>query len=127
MADGNSDIQGILESIRLYFDGLYESDSGLLRTVFHPDCVIVGYGSDGELKAMSLDRFLAFVDSVPSPKAAGVAFDMSVLSADRVGRTAAVKVHDYYLGRDFIDFLHLVETPDGWRITAKAFHSEART
>ena len=28
---------------------------------------------------------------------------------------------------DFIDYLHLAETAEGWKITAKAFHSEPRT
>lgn len=122
----NSNLDGILQSIKSYFDGLYTSDAALLRSIFHPLATVIGYGSDGELKTMSLDDFLLFVETVPSPSDKGVPFDMSVLTADRSGKAASVKVHNYYLGRDFIDYLHLAETPDGWKITAKAFHSDAR-
>lgn len=122
----DNQIEGILATIKIYFDGLYRSDSKLLKSAFHPWATVIGYGSDGELKTMSLTDFLLFVETVPSPKDKGVPFDMKVLSADRSGKAAQVKVHDYYLGRDFVDYLHLAETEQGWKITAKAFHSEAR-
>jgi len=122
----DTDFEDILATAKIYFDGLYHGDSALLRGVFHPLAMVIGYGSDGDLKTMTLDDFLKFVDTVPSPQDSGVDFDMSVLSADRAGKAAALKVHDYYLGRDFIDFLHLAETSGGWKITAKAFHSDAR-
>ena len=122
----DTNLDDVLATIKIYFDGLHTSDCALLRSAFHPLSTVIGYGSDGELKTMTLDDFLAFVDTVPSPQTSGVKFDMSVLSADRSGKAAAVKVHDYYLGRDFIDYLHLAETTDGWKITAKAFHSDAR-
>jgi hypothetical protein len=121
-----TNLKGILETVKIYFDGMYRSDSALLGRIFHPQASVIGYGSDGELKTMTLDDFLTFVDTVPSPEAAGIEFDMSVLSVDRSGKAAAVKVHDYYLGRDFIDYLHLAETDLGWKITAKAFHSDSR-
>ena len=119
-------LKAILETVKIYFDGLYRSDSALLRGIFHPSATIIGYGGDGELKTMTLNDFLGFVDTVPSPQAAGTDFDMSVLSLDQSGKAAALKVHDYYLGRDFIDYLHLAETDSGWKITAKAFHSDRR-
>ncbi len=118
--------EGISKTVKAYFEGLYTSDSSQLRSIFHPLSTVIGYGSDDELKTMTLNDFLAFVDTVPSPKDNGVDFDMSVLSIDTSGKAAAVKVHDYYLGRDFTDYLHLAETDDGWKITAKAFHSDAR-
>jgi hypothetical protein len=119
-------LEDILATINIYFDGLYRSDSALLRSVFHPLATVIGHGSDGELKTMTLDDFLSFVETVPPPQENDVEFDMSVLSVDISGQAAAVKVHDYYLGRDFIDYLHLAKTEKGWIITAKAFHSDAR-
>ncbi len=124
--NAETNLKTILETVEIYFDGLYRSDSALLRGIFHPSAMIIGYGSDGELKTMTLNDFLGFVDTVPSPQAAGIDFDMSVLSLDQSGKAAALKVHDYYLGRDFIDYLHLAETDSGWKITAKAFHSDRR-
>lgn len=125
MSDEKS-LKAIHETVENYFDGLYRSDSALLRSTFHPRAGVIGYGGDGKLKTMSLDDFLAFVDTVPSPQAAGSEFDMSVLAVDICGKAASVKVHDFYLGRDFIDYLHLADTGVGWKITAKAFHSDPR-
>ncbi|MBT4934431.1 MAG: nuclear transport factor 2 family protein [Rhodospirillaceae bacterium] len=121
-----TNLEGIFETVKIYFDGIYRSDVDLLRRIFHPLATVIGYGSDGELKTMTLEDFLGFVQTVPSPETTGADFDMSVLSVDRSGKAAAVKVHDYYIGRDFIDYLHLAETDSGWKITAKAFHSDAR-
>lgn len=117
---------GISKTIRNYFDGMHRSDSALLRKIFHPLTMVIGNSVSGELKTMTLNDFLLFIDTVPSPESEGVEFDMSVLSVDRSGKAAAVKVHVYYLGRDFIDYLHLAETDDGWIIIAKTFHSDDR-
>ena len=117
---------GIMDTVNKYFDGLYRSNTQLLREIFHPKATITGYGGDGTLRIMTLDDFLEFVDTVPSPANDGIEFDMAVLSIDQSGKAAAVKVRDYYLKRDFIDYLHLAKTTDGWKITAKAFHSDPR-
>ena len=119
------DADGIQKTIEAYFDGLYRSDVDLLRRIFHPVCRIVGYDSRGQLQAMTLDDFLAFVATVPAPGDAGAPFDMDTLAIDATPTTASVSVRDAYIGRDFIDYLHMVSTDAGWIITAKTFHSEA--
>ncbi len=116
----------ILRAVQNYFDGLYASDAELLRKTFHPTAMITGYGSDGNLNTMTRERFLNFVATVPSPKDSGEAYDMETLSVDQSGTVAAVKVRDAYLGRMFVDYLHLVDTPEGWQIISKAFHSTAQ-
>lgn len=122
----DTDVADIMAAVKIYFDGLYDSNTDMLAHVFHPDCRIIGYGSDGKMVIMTADHFFKFVATVPSPKAEGVPFDMSILGIERTGKVASVRVHDFYLGRDFIDHLHLVETDGGWLITSKMFHSEAR-
>lgn len=114
------------QTIQRYFDGLYRSDIQLLEQVFHPSAVISGYGRDGKFVAMGRDDFLKFVDGVPAPADQGVEFDMEVLSIDVTGSIAAVKVRDFYLGKDFTDYLHLLDTGEEWRIIGKAFHADAR-
>ena len=123
--DDDAQNVGIMETAEKYFDGMHRSDGALLRDVFHPFATVIGYGGDGTLKTMTLDDFLEFMATVPTSEAESE-FDMSVLSIDRSGKVASIKVHDLFLNRDFIDYLHMVETPDGWKITAKAFHSDPR-
>ena len=115
---------GIRHAIQLYFDGLYRSDRAALEKAFHPTAKIIGYSSDGKLNLMSLETFLDFVEKVPSPEGEGAEYDMEILAVDATPTTASVKVRDLYLGRMFIDQLHLVDEDGTWRIVSKLFHSE---
>lgn len=119
------DVNGIEKTVEAYFYGLYQSDAGILEGIFHPTCMIVGYDSTGQLQTMTRDQFLSFVKTVPAPKDAGVAFDMETLSIDATPTTAQICVRDVYIGRDFIDYLSMIRTDDGWIIVAKTFYSEA--
>lgn len=121
-----TDTAKIQTTIQRYFDGLYDSDTDALKQAFHPAAVIAGYGRDGTVKMMTRDQFLGFVATIPSPKAAGVDYDMEVMSSTVTGTVAAVTVRDFYLGNDFTDHLHLIDTGDDWQITAKAFHAVKR-
>ena len=119
-------LKAIEDCVGLYFDGLYRSDRALLEKAFHPNASVIGYSSDGKLNLMALETFLGFVDTVPSPQDAGSEYDMEILSVDATPTTASVKVRDLYLGRDFIDHLHLAREGETWRIVSKLFHSEKR-
>ncbi len=55
----DTNLDDVLATIKIYFDGLHTSDCALLRSAFHPLSTVIGYGSDGELKTMTLDDFLA--------------------------------------------------------------------
>ena len=114
----------ILKTANVYFDGLYTSNVTELKRIFRADALIVGYDSGGVLQTMTRDTFLDFVATVPSPKDAGAAYDMEVLSIDYTPTTAFVVVHDAYIGRDFIDYLLMVKEGGDWLIAAKGFHSE---
>ncbi len=96
----------------------------MLEQAFHPEAKIIGFSSNGKLNLMSLETFLGFIDTVPSPKAEGAPYDMEILDIDQTPTTASVTVRDLYLGRMFIDHLHLVDEQRTWRIIYKLFHSE---
>lgn len=114
----------IMKVANVYFEGLYTSNVAELKRIFRADALIIGYDSRGALQTMTRDGFLDFVATVPSPKDAGAAYDMEVLSIDYTPTTAFVVVHDAYIGRDFIDYLLMVKEGDDWLIAAKGFHSE---
>ena len=126
MATETSDLTGVKKTVQLYFDGLHKSDISLLKQAFHPASTISGYGGDGTLTILSLDQFLSFVETIPSPEANGVEYDMEILSVDQTGNTAAIKVRDFYMGCDFTDYLHLIEIGNEWLIVGKVFHFDPR-
>lgn len=113
----------IEELVEHYFLGMYEGDVERLRRIFHPQCWVYGERR-GETREFPLAGFLEYVETAPVPKAEGEPFDMGIISIDRSGTTAVVKVEDRYQGGHFTDYLTLLKTAEGWRIVNKTFFSE---
>ncbi|MBT6441345.1 MAG: nuclear transport factor 2 family protein [Alphaproteobacteria bacterium] len=119
MQDTRNDEAAVREVVGWYFDGMYRSDPALIEKAFEPSARVMGV-TDGEHREMAVADFMAFVGKQqPSAADKGEPFDMRILSLDITGGTAAVKLEDRYLGRDFIDYLLLVRQDDGWNICHK--------
>jgi len=114
-----TDEAAIREVVGWYFDGMYRSDPALIEAAFDPAARIMGV-TDGEHREMAVADFMTFVgNQQPSAADKGEAFEMRIVSLDITGGTAAVKLEDRYLGRNFIDYLSLVRRDDGWKICHK--------
>ena len=119
-----SDEDQIKDTIRTYFDCMYESSPEKARAAFHPNARITGYLEDG-LHQMSVDEFAGFVASQqPSAKDKGEPARLDIVSLDIAGATAVAQVRDDYLGMTFLDTLSLLKTDDRWSIYNKLFHVE---
>ena len=119
-----SDEHAINDTIRTYFDSMFESSGEKVHAAFHPNAKITGE-IDGELHEMSVPDFAGFVESQqPSPKEKGESARLEVVSLDIAGNTAVARVRDDYLGMTFLDTLSLLKTDDQWRIYNKLFHVE---
>jgi len=119
-----SDEHAINDTIRTYFDSMFESSGEKVHAAFHPNAKITGE-LDGELHEMSVPDFAGFVESQqPSPKEKGESARLEVVSLDIAGNTAVARVRDDYLGMTFLDTLSLLKTDDQWRIYNKLFHVE---
>jgi hypothetical protein len=55
---GTDDVKIIESVIQLYLDGLYESDSGKIASVFHPTSALTSVTNDGELVITPRDKWL---------------------------------------------------------------------
>ena len=126
MAERADDRQRIEQTVRRYFDGLYNSSGDDRRATFHPDAMITGFMSDtGEMAAMNFDRLVAFVEAQTSPASTGEPYELDIVAIDIAGRVATAKVIDRYLGKRFTDYLSLVKDDQGWRIYNKLWHADA--
>ncbi len=121
MDDSDSSETAAIEAlVQDYFLGMYEGDVERLRRIFHPRCWLFGE-RDGESQAFPLSGFLDYIESQPAPKTEGETFEMRLVSIDRTGSVAVVKVEDRYQGRWYTDYLMLQKADEGWCIVAKGF------
>ena len=104
-----------------YFDGLYQSNSATLRTVFHPELAYIN-ATPGNNEYLGLEAYMDRIDKRTSPAARGEPQDgvieRIVLKSDQIG---LVEARMTMLGRDYQDLLTLMKTADGWKVRAKVF------
>ncbi|MGC3940294.1 nuclear transport factor 2 family protein [Roseobacter sp. EG26] len=112
------EIQGLMGR---YFDGLYHSDSTVLRTVFHDDLAYVN-GTSGTYEHMGLEAYMARIDARTPPASRGdpreEVIERITLKGDRIG---IVEARMTMMGRNYQDLLTLINTDDGWRVLTKIF------
>lgn len=117
-------VTGVLE---LYFDGLYHSDTSILRQVFHPKAHYAT-ATDGSILELDMPSYFPIVDKRPSPASRGEARADRILSIQFAGPvTAFAKVECAIGEKRFTDFLSLIFVDDRWQIIAKVFHYDIRT
>ena len=109
-----------------YFEGLYHSDSAVLRTVFHPELAYVN-ATDGNHEFMDLETYMTRIDNREPPAKRG---DPRRESVDRVSLTGhqmgLSEARMTMMGRDYQDLLTLIHTDDGWKVITKVFAYRAK-
>ena len=114
----NTEVQELMER---YFDGLYHSDSSVLKTVFHKDLAYVN-GTSGSYEFMGLDAYMKRIDGRTPPAVRGdpreEMIERVALKGDRIG---IVEARMIMMGRNYQDLLTLINTADGWRVLTKVF------
>jgi hypothetical protein len=114
----------IAQTLQAYFDGLHQSDTTLLRNVFHPQAIYAS-ATDGELVHRTMDEYFPIVDARPSPASRQEPRRDRVVSIDFAGPVTAVARVECAIGpKRFDDILTLVRLDDRWQIVAKVFHYE---
>ncbi len=121
-----SNYAAVAETLSVYFDGLYNSDTAKLRQAFHP-LAIYACATEGELLHMGMSDYFAVVDKRPSPASRGEARRDRIVSIEFAGPvTALAKVTCSIGPKDFTDLLSLVYVENKWRIISKVFHFDLR-
>lgn len=120
------DRQAIEQTIRTYFDGLYEGDADKLASVFHPTSALT-WEQDGKVSVLPRDQWFDAVRKRASPKSLALARDDAILEIDQSGPTTAfVKVRCQIPPRYFTDYLNLLKTGGRWTIVQKIYAVKVR-
>ncbi|MEO0366770.1 MAG: nuclear transport factor 2 family protein [Pseudomonadota bacterium] len=116
IASHQEDYDAIMGLLNAYFEGLYEGDTDLLRSVFH---------DDAWLKAndyrKTRDEWLDAVADRPIPSVEGMEYNFNIQSLEIIGDQAMAKVDVPLLAAHFIDFLGLLKEGGEWKIVNKMF------
>ena len=104
----------VLAAARDYIEGWYSGDAERMERSLHDDLVKRTLSADGgasrELRTVSKTQMVELTRAGGGTDIADPAIEISV---DEVsGNIAAARV----ACADYVDFLHLVDTPTGWRI-----------
>ena len=114
------EIEAVIEE---YFRGMYTGDVARLRRIFHPEGRMHGFRGGGPW-VTTLEFFLDRVAEWPVPAESGEAYDMKVIRIHATASVAVAVVENLYQGRQYVDYLTLMNGPDGWKITNKAYHTD---
>ena len=111
----------INELMERYYEGLYQSDSIILRSVFHADLTYVN-GTADTYENMGLEAYMARIDARTPPASRGdpreEVIEYVALKGDLIG---IVEARMTMLGRNYQDLLTVMHTEDGWRVLTKVF------
>ena len=104
-----------------YFDGLYHSDSDVLRTVFHPELAYVN-ATIGNHEFMGLDAYMKRIDARTPPASRGDAREEVIEEVTlKGGEIGVIEARMTMLGRNYSDLLTIIRSQDGWRVLTKVF------
>ena len=113
----------ITDTLRDYFDGIYQSSEEKLRRAFHADAHVYSV-TDGALVDFDLDAFVARVNGRESAQSQNAPRTDRIVAIDFSGPNSALaKVELSIPGIDFVDFLSLMRIDERWRIIAKTYHA----
>jgi hypothetical protein len=109
-----------------YFDGLYHSDTALLRTVFHAKAHYV-CATEGTLVHLGMDEYFPIVDQRPSPASRNEMRADRIVAIEFAGPVTAFARVECAIGAKFFsDLLTFVFVEGRWQIISKVFHFDLR-
>lgn len=104
-----------------YFDGLYQSDSSVLRSVFHPELSYVN-ATVGNHEFLGLEAYMMRIDARTPPASRNDSREEKIEKITlKGGKIGVVEARMTMLGRNYQDLLTIIRVPDGWRVLTKVF------
>ena len=116
-----SDVNGVTETLKIYFDALYYCDRDKLAVAFHPQA-IYATADETPLLYRTMGEYFPIVAARESGASRGEARRDIVDGIEFAGEnTAFARVRCSIGQRSFVDLLTLVREANRWRIIAKVF------
>ena len=111
-----ADEAAIRATIDDYYLGWYDADGSRMARALHPDLAKRGWRLDGSSNGIfdrdTRDTMVTYAAAGQGRRADEIDRRYDVDVNDVYGDIAAAVVHSV----PYVDYLHLVRTPDGWRI-----------
>jgi len=119
-----SELEGILEVIELYKEGVRNGDVDTLNKAFHPQSSMFGWKGE-DLFVTPIQGLFDYVGSTPVPAETGEPINFVVTALQVTGKTASVEmVMDNYHDHNFVDYFQLLKSDGRWQIVSKSFHAD---
>ncbi len=120
----NTQFNAVIDTLRLYCDGLFHSDVKRLRFAFHEKAIYV-CATEDVLVHHTMDEYFSIVAKRPSPASRKEPRQDHIDSIEFAGpKTARVRLRCTIGDKNFTDFLTLIMVRDRWLIISKVFHFE---
>jgi len=99
-----------------YFEGWYDADVERMRRALHPQLAKRSLGQDVKrrpfLATTTVEQMIWFTAQGEGRRSDPERRRLEIEVVEISGIVATAIVHSY----DYVEYLHLLETPDGWRI-----------
>jgi len=127
-ADDRAEIENVIKTS--YFNGAFNDlDTQAMREGFHPEFAI--FSADGEkLGRYPIDAWIKSIEKRkqdPDYDRSNAKMDCRIVSLDVTGGAAAAKIE---MSKDgnlvYTDYLSLLKFSNGWKISAKVYHSHKK-
>lgn len=118
-AQKGNDKKAIEKQINYYFEGSRTDNPDLLKKAFHSDATLKYINANGEYKMRPIQEFFAFFTNTKTRTFKSKIYYISVY-----GTSANVKLSTRYKTYQYIDYMNMLKTKDGWKIVSKISHKE---
>ncbi len=113
------DKKAIEAQINLYFEGSRTDNPDLLRKAFHPNATLKFINGNGDYTERTIETFFSYFTNTKTRS-----FESKIYYIDVAGTTANVKLSTKYKTYQYIDYMNMLKTKDGWKIVSKISHKE---
>lgn len=118
IAQEKDDRAAITESINYYFEGSKTDNPDLLRKAFHPEATLK-FISDEGYQMRTIEKFFSYFTNTKTRE-----FESKIYYIDIYGTAANVKLSTKYKTYQYIDYMNMLKTKEGWKIVSKISHQE---
>ena len=113
------DKKAIEAQINLYFEGSRTDNPDLLRKAFHPNATLKFINAKGAYTERTIETFFSYFTNTKTRS-----FVSKIYYIDVYGTSANVKLSTKYKTYQYIDFMNMLKTKEGWKIVSKISHQE---
>lgn len=122
-AQETSDDALVRQTVEAYLHGLKFNDVASLKKAFLPDAKLYFVKKDGSLGQLTQEQWYHGFEASAGKEEQGT---LTIVSVDRTGGAASVKVREEYPTSTYTDYVSLLKINGEWKIVNKIFVVEKK-